>query len=107
MSEYIYRFSFREGVPMLDVEETFFLSTFAAEGLYGEARVRMDAGYSISQEKRRVVIDAGTPVGQAVCGIFAALALKEFGRESLKVERIPRDRKKEAATKAGADKRRV
>ena len=90
MSAHVYRYRFADKVRMLEVEETFFLSTFAAEGLYGEARVRLDTGYSISQQKRSLVIDGGTAVGRAVCRIFTALAIKEFGADSFKVERIPR-----------------
>lgn len=99
MNEYVYRFRFDDGPRMLEVEETYFLSTFAAEGLYGEARVRMDTGYSISKEKRAIVIDASTAVGRAVCSIFTALAIKEFGANSFSLDRIPRRRDKEEAGK--------
>jgi hypothetical protein len=88
MHESVYRYVFRGDTPMVDVEETLILSIFAAEGLHGEARVRTDAAYTVSHEKRGLVIDAGTTVGRDVTGIFTALAMKEFGSESFQVERI-------------------
>ena len=99
MSAHVYRYRFAGKVRMLEVEETFFLSTFAAEGLYGEARVRLDTGYSMSRQKRCLVIDGSTVVGRAICRIFTALAIKEFGADSFKVERIPRRPEKETAGK--------
>ena len=95
MKEFIYRYQFKKGAPMLEVELTLQLAVLAAECLHGEARVRLDGGYSISEEKLAIVVDAGTPVGRDICRIFTGLAIKEFGEDSFKVERIVRDREKE------------
>jgi len=84
----IYRYQFNKGVPMLDVEESLHLAILAAECLHGEARVRLDAGYSISEEKRALVVDAGTQVGQDVVRIFTGFTMKEFGEDAFQVERV-------------------
>ncbi|MBE3071302.1 MAG: hypothetical protein IMZ66_13790 [Planctomycetes bacterium] len=83
-----YRYTFGKQVDALDAEMTLHVAVFAAEGLFGEARVRMDAGYVIDPGLRVLVVDASTPVGQAVNAIFTSLALREFGRDAFHVRRI-------------------
>ncbi len=75
-----YRYRFRQGADLRQAEDTLLLAILAAEGLYGEACIRMDAGYAIDESIRAIVVDASTEVGQAVNGIFTSFLLKEFGR---------------------------
>jgi len=98
----IYRYQFSKVVPMLDVEQSLHLAILAAGCLHGEARIRMDAGYSISEEKRAIVVDAGTQVGHDICRIFTGFAIKEFGEDAFKVERITRTPERESAGKEGS-----
>jgi hypothetical protein len=95
----IYRYQFNKGVPMVEVEESLHLAILAAECLHGEAHVRLDAGYSISAEKRALVVDAGTQVGHDICRVFTGFAIKEFGEDAFQVERILRNRENAAAGK--------
>ena len=99
MKAEIYRYQFSKGVPMVDVEESLHLAILAAECLHGEARVRLDAGYSISAEKRALVVDAGTQVGHDICRVFTGFAIKEFGEDAFKVERVARKPEREHAGK--------
>jgi len=73
---------------MQDVEESLLLAVLAAECLYGEARVRLDAGYSISERKRALVVDASTDIGRSINRIFTGFVTREFGEDAFKVERI-------------------
>jgi hypothetical protein len=75
-------------VPLQDAEDTFFLAVAAAECVYGQARVRLDAGYCMDRDQRACVLDASTPVGQTINEIFAGFLAREFGRYSFHVERI-------------------
>jgi hypothetical protein len=79
MNEDAYRYRFDEGVDLHEADETLLLSILATEGLYGQARVRMDGAYSVDKALRAVIVDASTKVGQAVAGIFTAFVAKEFG----------------------------
>ena len=88
MATEVYRYRFRPDVDLESAEETLLLAILAAEGLFGEARVRMDAGYVVDPGLRALVVDASTLVGQAVNGIFTSLALREFGRDAFHVRRI-------------------
>ena len=88
MSAEIYRYQFATGVPARDIEETLHLAVLAAECLHGEARVRLDASYCMDADKRACVIDGGTEVGRDTCRIFTGFAMKEFGQDAFKVERL-------------------
>jgi len=101
MGARIYRYQFDKGVPMLEVEQSLHLAILAVECLHGEARVRLDVGYSISEEKRALVVDAGTQVGQDICRIFTGFAIKEFGEDAFKVRRLERTPKSQAAETTG------
>jgi len=83
-----YRYQFREGVDPRDVEDTLLLAFLAAEGVFGEARVRMDGAYSTDRESRTVTVDASTAVGQIVNAVFTVFAVKEFGRDAFGVRRL-------------------
>lgn len=83
-----YRYRLAEGVDLREAEGTLLLALIAAEGLYGEARVRMDAAYVIDESIRVIVVDASTDVGQAVSAIFAAILIREFGPMAFHVRRV-------------------
>ena len=84
----VYRYCFRGDVDPLDAEATLHLAIIAAEGLYGEARVRMDVGYAADESIRAIVVDASTDVGQDINAMFTAFLLKEFGRTAFDVRRV-------------------
>jgi hypothetical protein len=88
MSTQAYRYKFLEKVDVLDAEITLHLAIIAAEGLYGEARVRMDAGYAIDESIHTIVVDASTPVGQDVCAMFMHFLLRQHGPEAFNVRRV-------------------
>ena len=88
MTEEAYRYRFDEGVDLHQAEETLLLSVLATEGLYGQARVRMDAAYSVDKALRAIIVDAGTDVGQALGAIFTAFILREFGSSRVHVRRV-------------------
>lgn len=83
----VQRYAFKRTVPAREIEETFLLSVLAAEGLHGQARVRLDAGYYFDPKKRVCVVDAGSDVGRDICRIFTGFAIREFGETSFKVTR--------------------
>ena len=88
MNKVMYRYQFKDRVRLQDAEETLLLSIFAAMGIHGEARVRMDCGYALDEVIRVIVVDAGTTVGRDVNAIFSALAMREFGPLSFQVRRV-------------------
>ena len=82
-----YRFAFNPEVSMKDVEDFLLLAVLAAEGLHGQARVRLDAAYGMDEAKRTCAIDASTPVGQDVAAIFTGFAGAALGQNAFRVER--------------------
>ena len=83
-----YRYKFGKGVDLRDAEDTLLLALLAAEGIYGECRVRMDAAYAVDQALGVIVVEGATEVGQDVCGVFTALLIREFGPRAFRVDRI-------------------
>jgi len=88
MPKEIYKYQFREGVSLRDIEETLLLAVLAAESLHGQCRVRLDAGYCLEESKRACIIDAATDVGRDINRIFTGFAIGEFGEDVFEVERI-------------------
>lgn len=83
-----YRYRFSERVSLRDAENTLLLAVVAAEGIFGQARVRMDGGFIIDPPIRVIVVDAGTLIGQVVAAIFTAFITGEFGIGSFNVRRV-------------------
>ena len=88
MARDIYRYQFRRDIALREAEDTLLLAILAAEGLFGEAQVRMDAGYDVDPSIHTIIVDASTEVGQAVSAIFTAFVLREFGRLAVHVRRV-------------------
>lgn len=83
-----YRYQFRRDIDLRDVEDTLLLARLAAEGVFGEARVRMDSTFRIDRDARTVTMDAVGAVGRIVNAIFTVYAIKEFGRTAFTVRRL-------------------
>lgn len=88
MTRTIYRYTFDPKVDADDVEASLLLAVFAAEGLHGAARVRMDGSFLFVAKRRVCVIDATRRVGRTIATIFTSFALREFGADAVRVERI-------------------
>ncbi len=81
------RYAFKRSVPADEIEQSILVSMFAAEGLYGQSRVRLEASYYFDRKKHACVIDVGSDVGRDICRIFTGFAIREFGETSFKVTR--------------------
>ncbi|MCC6909086.1 MAG: hypothetical protein IT430_14175 [Phycisphaerales bacterium] len=87
MSDTVFRFSFRAGVDLTEVEATLHLSILAGEGLFGEARVRMEVAYHVDAPHRVILIDGRTAAGDAIVRVFTAFITREFGEDAFEVRR--------------------
>jgi hypothetical protein len=87
-----YRYRFAQQTDLVDVELILHLAILAAEGLYGETRVRMDAGFAVDESIRAIIIDASSPVGQAVNSMFTHFLILQCGPRSFDVRRAERCR---------------
>jgi hypothetical protein len=88
MPKPVYRFAFKEGTDMREVEDTLILSVLAVGCLHGESAIRLDAGYAIDSERRVVAVDGTTETGRAVTRVFTGLSIHEFGDETFSVVRV-------------------
>ena len=88
MDRDIFRFQFESDVPLEEAEMSLHLAIFAIEGLWGQARVRLDAGYVLDKEGHALVIDGTHEVGSTLVRVFTGLILREFGEDAFYVERV-------------------
>lgn len=88
MTTGVYRFTLDKDIALTDAEATLHLATIAAEGLFGNAIVRMDVSFTADQDGRSLTVDGTTPVGAAVVRMFTSLMLREFGEDAFTVRRV-------------------
>ena len=88
MSQELYKYRFNDDVPTRELEESLLLAVLAIESLHGESRVRLDAHYCLRANEGKCVIDASTDVGRDLTRVFTGFAIREFGRDSFRVEQI-------------------
>ncbi len=91
MSRTLYRYSFRPTVDLAEVEDSLLLAVYAAEGVHGQAQVRMDGAFLLEERQRACVVDATTPVGETIARVFTRFLAREFGEDAFTVERVASD----------------
>lgn len=84
----VYRFTFSRGVDLAEAEATLHLAILAAEGLFGQARVRIDFAYHLDAPRSTLIVDGGTPTGDAIVRVFTAFLVREFGDDGFTVRRV-------------------
>ncbi|MCC5829272.1 MAG: hypothetical protein JJU36_07475 [Phycisphaeraceae bacterium] len=89
MNTAVYRFTFDRTIRLPEAEQTLHLAVLGAEGLFGEAQVRMDLSYHIDEPRRVLLVDGSNKVGAAVIRMFTALLLREIGSQRFTVRRVP------------------
>ena len=88
MNNVAYRYRFRPDIDLKEAQDTLLLAVVAAEGIFGQARVRMDADYHLDPTINVIIVDADTVVGQVVNQVFTAFISREFGRGRFLVRRV-------------------
>lgn len=87
MNQMEYRFQFSPEVDLDEAVGTLRLSLLAAEGPYGEARVRTEVSFAVEPLRAEIRVSGATGVLEAVTQIFTSLLSHEFGRDSFTVRR--------------------
>lgn len=90
MTRELYSYTFASGPPVEEIENMLLWALLAAEGLHGEARVRMDGAHNFDADERQCVIDAGTAVGQDINRLFTQFLRRELGDDGFTVRRLAR-----------------
>lgn len=91
MHTQVYQFTFAPEVDVAEAERTLQLAAMAAEGLFGQARVRMELTYSVDLAGRTICVDAQTAPGEAVVRILAGFYAREFGSAAFTIHRQDAD----------------
>ena len=84
----IYRYCFDDEVPITAVRDSLLVAAFSAEGIHGQAQVRLDAAFLLDEERRCCALDGSTLVGQTIAQILTSFLLHELGEPAFTVERV-------------------
>lgn len=84
----VHRYCFAPSVAPEDIEGTLLLAFVGVEALYGESRVRLDAGFSLDPATRVCVLDASTEVGRDLSKLFLGFLRSQLGQDAFRVERL-------------------
>lgn len=87
----ICKFSFKQHISKKILEEHITLAIVTAECVFSQAKVRLHAGYTATDDK--AVIDVSSDVGEYIAQVFTGLMIKHLGEDSFKVERISPEEK--------------
>ncbi len=96
MNTHAYRFEFIRDVDLDEAESNLHQAIIAAEGLFGEALVRMSFCYRRDDEHRCLFVRGDTEVGDTVVRIFTQFATEQLGATAFTVSAQPRGRPAEA-----------
>jgi hypothetical protein len=88
MNAPVYRFEFSPIIPLQEAEMTLQVAMFAAEGLLGESRIRLDFTFFVDKPRSAIYVDGTTMVGDAITRLFLGLLLREFGEALFSVCRV-------------------
>ena len=87
------RFTFDGSTDQEAIEGQLALAIIVAECMFGQARVRLDAAYLMSEDGRQLVLDVSNDVGEQIAQLFTGLLIRELGEDQFKVERVESDKK--------------
>jgi hypothetical protein len=88
MNTEAFRFELASSIPIAEAEMSLHVGLFAIEGLFGEARTRLEAGYHLDEAHNVIVVNGSGEVGAALVKVFTGLLLREFGEDAFTVRRI-------------------
>jgi len=88
MTTNVFRFEFEPVVSLTEAEMSLHLAMYAVEGLYGEARVRLEASYRLDDALRSITVDGETEVGAALVKVYTRLLIREFGEDGFHVRPV-------------------
>ena len=83
------KFKFHEKIGKKNIEKQIARAIETAEYAFGQAKVRLHAGYLAANDK--AVIDASSEVGEYIAQIFIGLMTRKLGEDKFTVERIRRN----------------
>ncbi len=78
------RFEFDGLVPLAEAELTLDLARYSAEGLVGQARVRLDVVQRLDSDGHAIVVEGDGEAFESVVRVYAALLIREFGETAFR-----------------------
>lgn len=78
------RFELDATVPLAEARLTLDLARYSAEGLVGQARVRLDVVQRLDSEGHAIVVEGEGEALESVVRVYAALLIREFGETAFR-----------------------
>lgn len=75
------RFRFRGGLKRETIETQLALAIIAAESVFGNPRVRLTAGYFLSDDASELVLDISTEEGEYIARVFTGFITRCAGED--------------------------
>ncbi len=86
MTESLHRYTFADWVDLDDVEDTLLLAKLAAEGIHGQAEVKLQAAYSLDKRRRTCDVDGSSAVGTTIARVLTGLLTRGLGENGFAVD---------------------
>ena len=80
------KFTFKRNVSKKLIESQIAIAVITAECMFGQAKVRLNAGYVVS--KNRAVIDISNKVGEYIAQVFTGLITRQIGEDKFTVDKV-------------------
>jgi len=80
------RFRFKNDVNKKLIESQMAIAIVTSECLFGQAKVRLNAGYIVS--KNKAIIDVSNEVGKHIAQIFTGLMTRQIGENKFTVDKV-------------------
>ncbi|NLH48810.1 MAG: hypothetical protein GX444_09430 [Myxococcales bacterium] len=88
MEKDIFRYQFKDGLDLQEIEESLLLAAIAAEGIHGRSALRLAGAFLFDADKSSCVIDGSNEIGRHIAAIFTGFLTKQFGDEAFTVEKV-------------------
>lgn len=82
-----FQFEFTSEVSMDEAAMTLDLARYSAEGLVGQARVRLDVMHHKDEAERVIILEGTGEALDAVVRVYTALLTREFGEGAFMVQK--------------------
>ena len=83
----VVRIRYGDDVDMDQAGELLVMAVLAAESVYGRSALRLDARFVLDEDRRRCVVDTGSPLGRDIALVYIGFLVREYGDEAIGVER--------------------
>jgi hypothetical protein len=84
----IYQFEFKKNVSAEGINDALNLSILNVRNIFGKPKVQLDGWTQFDSNKKIILIDKSTEVGQHIAQHFVSFITRSFGEDSFTITRL-------------------